>query len=211
MYQLKVLLNRSNAVCDPKGNFNSCNDFLQIVIDASFLCAALHFFNMNDLSAPPSINGPSASVLEGSHITRCKYFNNTIANIVDTYVLAQNNDNAEQDGVFNYASSLLSHGLFARCLHDASKEGDGGRMLLYWKFLLLHFREAHATKYAYEAFTLLAQTKALLTPREAHELTWNRTCSKNGNRGSNIELDLHMEHLNRNFKDDLKYISFTYY
>ena len=96
MYELKVLLNRSNA---PKGNFNSCNDFLQIVIDASFLCAALHFFNMNDLSAPPSINGPSASVLEGSHITRCKYFNNTIANIVDTYVLPQNNDNAEQDGV----------------------------------------------------------------------------------------------------------------
>ena len=39
-------------------------------------------------------------------------------------------------------------------------------MLLYWKFLLLHFREAHATKYAYEAFTLLAQTKALLTPRD---------------------------------------------
>ena len=89
------------------------------------MCAALHFFNMNDLSAPPSINGPSASVLEGSHITRCKYFNNTIANIVDTYVLAQNNENAEQDGVFNYASSLLSYGLFARCLHDASKEGDG--------------------------------------------------------------------------------------
>lgn len=32
---------------------------------------------------------------------------------------------------------------------------------------------------------------------------WNRTCNPNGGAGHSVELDLHMEHLNRNFKDYL--------
>ena len=211
MHQIKILLNRSNAVLDPKSNFNACTDFLDLITDASFLAAAMTFFGMANLLSPPSTNAPSLEILQGSYNDKQEYLNKVVASIVDKYILKQVSgyeakdcaNEFTEDGVFNYACSLLAYGLFARCLLDASREGDGARTLLYWKFLLLHFREDHATKYAQEAFYLLAQTNSVLTQRESHELIWNRTCSTTGRPGSNIELDLHMEHLNRNFKDDL--------
>lgn len=72
-----------------------------------------------------------------------------------------------------------------------------------WKFLLLHFKADHRTKYALEAFHLIAQVEALLTPRVAHELLWNRVCNPHGGVGQNIPLDLEEEYLNRLFKDDI--------
>lgn len=68
---------------------------------------------------------------------------------------------------------------------------------------MLHFRDEHRTKYALEAFTLIAQVEALLPPKQAYELLWNRTCNSQGGLGRNVPLDLHNEHLNRVFKDDL--------
>lgn len=46
--------------------------------------------------------------------------------------------------------------------------------------------------YALEAFNLLGQTMATLTPRQAHRLVWNRTVNTRGG----------MSDLNREFKDD---------
>ena len=68
---------------------------------------------------------------------------------------------------------------------------------------MLHFRDEHRTKYALEAFTLVAQVEALFPPKQAYELLWNRTCNTQGGPGRNIPLDLYNEHLNRVFKDDL--------
>lgn len=107
-----------------------------------------------------------------------------------------------EDGVFNYVCAVLGHGLLGFDLHDASQHGDGGRLYRFWKFLLLYFKAAHRTKYALEAFNLVAQV-ALLTPRVAHELLWNRVCNPHGGVGQNIPLDLEKEYLNRLFKDDI--------
>ncbi len=109
----------------------------------------------------------------------------------------------KEDHVTNYACQVIGHGLMAENFHDAWREGDGGRLLRCWKFLLLHFRENGRTKYALEAFRLIAQTSALLSPRKAHQLTWNRTCSPKGGQGNNIPLDLDNEFLNRIFKDNI--------
>ena len=54
-----------------------------------------------------------------------------------------------------------------------------------------------------EAFNLTAQINALLTPQLEHQLMWNRMCNTKGGMGKNKELDLHNEHINRLFKDDV--------
>ena len=94
--------------------------------------------------------------------------------------------------------------MLARNFHDAARENDGARSIRCWKFFLLHHRtESSRSKYAIEAFHLLAQINALLSPRLAHELIWNRTVNVNGGAGNNIPMDLHLEHLNRVFKDNI--------
>ena len=45
---------------------------------------------------------------------------------------------------------------------------------------------------------------ATLTCRQAYQLVWNRTCSRNGGEGNNIPMDLENEHLNREFEEDIK-------
>ena len=68
---------------------------------------------------------------------------------------------------------------------------------------MVHFKADGRTKYAVEAFHLLAQVNATLTPQMAHRLIWNRTCNPKGGEGKNIQLDVRNEHLNRVFKDDI--------
>ena len=85
------------------------------------------------------------------------------------------------------------------------KEGDGDRIVLYWKLLLPIFQQQGHYNYAKEAFLLLAQT-LYLSERKTTELKWNRTVNTSGRTGCNIPCDLHMEHLNRNLKTMLRNI-----
>ena len=113
-------------------------------------------------------------------------------------------NSAEEDYILNYACNVMGHILLARNFRDASRENDGVRSTRCWKFLLLHYRaESSRSKYAIEAFHLLAPINALLSPRIAHELIWNRTVNVKGGAGNNIPMDLHLEHLNRVFKDNI--------
>ena len=41
MYQLKNLINRSNVTTIPKHNFNTCDDFLRLIINCFILTAAM--------------------------------------------------------------------------------------------------------------------------------------------------------------------------
>ena len=107
------------------------------------------------------------------------------------------------DGVFEYACSVIGLGLMARNFHDATHEGDDERLMRCWKFFMLHFKADSRTKYTVEAFNLIGQVSATLTPRMAYRLVWNRTCNLRGGEGNTILLDLQNEHLNRTFKDDI--------
>jgi len=96
-------------------------------------------------------------------------------------------------------------GLTPRPHLQASSPGltprPGERLIRCWKFFMLHFKADGRTKYAVEAFNLLVQVKATLTPQMAHRLVWNWMCNPKGGEGKNVQLDLHNEHLNRVFKD----------
>ena len=89
---------------------------------------------------------------------------------------------------------LLWHGF-----HDAIKEGDGDRIVLYWKVLLPVFQQSGHYNYAKETFTLLAQTH-MLPERKVMELQWSCMVNTTGRTGCNLPCDLHMEHLNRRLK-----------
>ena len=57
--------------------------------------------------------------------------------------------------------------------------------------------------YAIEAFTLLVQFDLLLPQRLAGQLAWSGTVNTHGRPGKNIPCDLHMEHLNREVKNQI--------
>jgi len=103
-------------------------------------------------------------------------------------------DPREGDGIFNYSHNILKTGLLLRNFQDAIKEGDGARIEYLWKFMMLLFKVCGKTKYALAEIRLHAQLNALLTPREAHNLRWNRTINRNGGIGKNVAIDQHMEH-----------------
>ncbi|KXJ09520.1 hypothetical protein AC249_AIPGENE11011 [Exaiptasia diaphana] len=71
-----------------------------------------------------------------------------------------------------------------------------------WKFQLPYLRnDSASTKYALEALTLLFQINALLSPKDAYGLVWNRFACNMSGYGNNIPLDLNMEFLNRLLKE----------
>ena len=99
-----------------------------------------------------------------------------------------------EDHLFNYSKTVLLLGLMHRNFQDAVKEGDGERVTRMWKHLMLYFRACGKTKYTLEALFLHVQLNAILTPREAHCLKWNRSVNTLGGAGKNIACDLAMEH-----------------
>ena len=153
------------------------------------------------------------SVIQGDlqHATseaKAQYFSKCVDTIVTRFMLhhvqtLENENSISPDGVFEYACSVIGLGLMARNFSDAIHEGDGERLLRCWKFFMLHFKEDSCSKYAIEAFNLIGQVNATLTPQMAHKLIWNRTCNVRGGEENNIPLDLQNEHLNRTFKDDI--------
>ena len=204
LYQLRTVLDRRNVVADPHKDFNSCHDFLDTVVDGHLVAAICQIFGMkspdditDDLVFP---NGKPAT--EDSMVSRIKAIAQDIEKKYTKY--SSSIISAPKDGVFNYSRQLLSMGLLARNFMDAWKEGDGTRTMRMWKFLFLHFKQNGNTKYAVEAFRLLAKVNITATPRQRHELIWNRYVSTRNGRGHNRPVDLQMEFFNRVFKEDLK-------
>ena len=107
-----------------------------------------------------------------------------------------------KDGINDYHCGFMNMALLLRNFLDAIKEGDGERIIRCIKMFLLHFKQdgSGSTKYALEALFHLFQLFALLSPREAERLKWNRTVNNKGSPGCNVAMDLALEHDNHLFK-----------
>lgn len=103
-----------------------------------------------------------------------------------------------------HTEARLSFGFLLSNFLDAVKEGDGERLMRLYKVALLIYKAYGHTQYAYSTFLLTVQVNATLSPRLAHNLTWNRFWNGKGGKGRNIPLDLHLEHLNNFLKSFLK-------
>ena len=119
--------------------------------------------------------------------------------------LLRGTDTADQDHVFNYATTLLKMGLLKADFDDAIREMEGDRIFRCWKMMMLYFKQAGRHKYALEAFHLQAQQYATLSAQEAYRLRYNRGFNLKGGAGNNIPLDLMVEHVNNQIKDILSH------
>lgn len=113
---------------------------------------------------------------------------------------------AERDDMLNYQYALLEYGMLFRNFSDAVSEGDGQRIIRCWKFFLMFLKGdgQRSCKYALEGLNIMCQIYALLSPRDAHRLIWNRSVKAKSGMGGNIPLDLALEHFNRVLKQLIK-------
>jgi len=185
LFQLKQVINRTSFGKVPKHNMKAAEDFLNVVLCAHVTTAAEQVIKDSSIVSPD-----------------CKVIAESIVNItIPTSGDSSNGMNV--DSVHAYATDFLTMALLWHGFHDAIKMGDGNRIVTYWKFLTAVFNHTGHCNYAKEGFVLLAQCSTL-SPRQIAEIKWSRTVNTHGRPGSNIPVDLHLEHLNRRLKGMLR-------
>ena len=78
-----------------------------------------------------------------------------------------------KDRVFLYPTEIATLGLLWTNFHDATREGDGDRLVHIKKFLLLVFKTARRKNYSIEALNIQLQAKYTLSPRQAVQVKWS--------------------------------------
>lgn len=109
---------------------------------------------------------------------------------------------ADENFRLNYQKALLTFNLLLRNINDSIREGDGGRLIECYKMGMLYFKCYGHNKYALSILKLLLRIK--IKPDDALQLIWERFVNTRGNKGRNISMDLHLEHLNNFLKELLK-------
>jgi hypothetical protein len=111
-----------------------------------------------------------------------------------------------KDDVFNYNCGLLTDGFLFFNFLDAIGEGDGMRIMRQYKYIMLYCKadQTHSTKYALECLYQFFLVYALLSPRDSERFMWNRSVNNACQKGSNIPLDLDVEHSNNFIKQGIK-------
>ena len=139
--QIKHLIHRTAVGKDPKHNMKPTEDFLKVVLCAHVVAAAKQCLKEDD-SLGDCVVAASKIVEKFVHIS---YSTEPI--------ISGSNDRG-----FEYTRDLFTMSLVWHGFHDAVQEGDGDRILLYWKVLLPIFQQQGHYNYAKEAFILLAQS-----------------------------------------------------
>jgi len=192
LYNIRNRLNRSNLPADVTKDFNSCDDFIEIVTKS---------YGMESVS--DSLPTLPADFLTKPDDYRKSYLETLCGNLYDQFISLSYNSASNKfvynkdDDVSGYAIQLLRICSLYLEFSDAIREGDGLRVLRCWRYLIPIFRESHSINYSIEAVEIVHQYMYALSPQLAKQLIWGRFVNVHGVPGSNISLDLHMEHLNR--------------
>ena len=165
----------------------AAEDFLLLLLHAHTVAAAKELLSYQLTEAEP----PSLSFVAKS--------------IINTHLLLpeSSTENEEEliDRVTLYARELLTLSLLWHFFHDATKEGDGDRILLSWKIMFPVLKATKHRNYAKETLLLLLQSNCF-SERMKLQLLWSRCVNTKGRIGTNV--DLHIEHLNRRLKTVLR-------
>lgn len=137
--QMKHLIHWTAVGKNPKHNMKPTEDFLKVVLCAHVVAAA-----------------KQCMITDGS-LHDCVA---VARKIVCTYVHISNSNEAapvpdSTDQGFEYTTDLFTMCLVWHGFHDAVQEGDGDRIVAYWKILLPIFQQQGHYNYAKEAFTKL--------------------------------------------------------
>jgi L1 cell adhesion molecule like protein len=161
---------------------------------------------MSSIDSVPTLVVPSdAWMLDDS--ARKSLLMQIASSVVDDYVHLEADFKKQSlpgDAVYLYACEVISLGLTYFEFLDSIKEGDGDRLMLVWKYLLLIFKASNRKNYSNEALSLLTQVNFTLPPQLAAAVKWSRFINTSGLPGNNISCDLHIEHLNRTIKTSIQ-------
>ena len=120
----------------PIDSFNPCEDFFVVVIKAHIVAAAMKLLNMSSMGDVPSVNFAPQGDLTWTQTTeeRKAIIEQITSAIVDSFVFldyddSSTNASSTNDGVYSYATNLLTLGCFYLEFRDAIKEGDDVRVL----------------------------------------------------------------------------------
>ena len=135
LFQLRNLLNRSSVPHDPEKHMKASEDFLLVVLHAHAVSAAKMICR---LCSVESIEELAKAIVENYTLLPCSGSESECLDLINLY-----------------AMELLTLALVWHGFHDATKEGDGNRILRYWKFLLVIFKSSKNYNYAKDAVYLL--------------------------------------------------------
>lgn len=282
LFALRNLINWRDVITDAQQKPAPCKRFVDLILDADIVAAALVFFGMVDVKDTPTKHGFSSEMANNIRAVRARYFSKVLKEFILTFIVDgtlyerhfaniqslveweavqrnqpvlangrfpcrfpgynssfkhdgvhrmrhelshnpppripaeptlestlpdpsdQNSD--PKDDVFDYHCGFMNMALLLRNFRDAKEEGDGNRIINCIKMFLLHFKQdgSGSTKYALEALYHLFQVLALLSPREAERLKWNRTVNNQGGYGNNVAMDVALEHDNHALKEIIR-------
>ena len=151
LYHMKNLINRTAVPkSNPEDSMKATEDFYLAVLHAHILAAAKTL-----LSKTSNLHSTISLAEE----------------IVDRFVDIHIESGASSgDSVHEYAHDMLTLLMIWHNFHDSVKEGDGDRVILVWKLLMLIFKASNHHNYAKEAANLLLQKHCLLSQRRAAQL-----------------------------------------
>ena len=190
IFQLRNLINRKNIGKKPSKDVNAYEDFFHLLVESHVLAAAMEFLGMESIDDKPADILPSTLWLLSQEERKSiltsvceamvdEFVDLSTIDVSDTetgdkeqdqHVLGSNTSNQpaekkkrdkEEDKVLAYATELLLFDLLYKELVDAVREGDGIRVLRWWRFILLIFKATGRKNYCIESFILLAQSSAL--------------------------------------------------
>ena len=145
LYQLRNLVNNTAVpTSNVEKHMKATEDFFLMVLKAHVLLAAytiLH--NSTNLHTTVSL---AEAIVE-------KFVDIEIADVLPT---------VSNDRIHEYACEVLTLLLIWHNFYDTTKEGDGDRLMLVWKLLLLIFKATNRRNYSKEAAILLLQKESLL-------------------------------------------------
>lgn len=197
------LLNRTSLSKNVKKQVDAILDFLYTVIKGHWIACACDILGISSVDGP--VSAPRGIYMASTDTQRA-YVEEIAKKVVDNLTLVESafvipgEIEDTGDTCYNYARVLCHYGSLVIEFRDAWAEGDGERVLRCWKLFLPHFKQAGRVKYSLAAFNLQLQTKAMLSPNAAHQVTWHRFVNSKGGIGRNIPCDLYNEHINKQVK-----------
>lgn len=105
---------------------------------------------MDSVGGTPANHSFEGDLSQATSEVKKRYLDKCLSEIVTKFAthrgLTLDGDNNDEettslsDRVYEYAASVVGLGLMARNCSDATREGDGERLMRSWKFLMLHFK-----------------------------------------------------------------------
>ena len=131
LHRIQNQLNQTNVPSDAKKDFNSCEDFIDIVTSSHMVADALSTFRMKTVSETPDSSVIAPGLWIQAKKERKEAKGTLRAKVYDKYIslsfnsVSKEHSHAQSNAVWSYATQLLRTGALYLEFANAIREGDG--------------------------------------------------------------------------------------